>query len=33
MKKVLAILFSVVAIVGMTATILVASNSRKEDKE
>lgn len=31
-KKVLAI-FSVVAIVGMTATILVASNNRKEDEE
>jgi hypothetical protein len=33
MKKKLIAIASIVAIVGMTATILVVSNNRKEDEE
>lgn len=33
MKKKIAAVASIVAIVGMTATILIVSNNRKEDEE
>lgn len=33
MKKKITAIMSIVAIVGMTATILIVSNNRKEDEE